>query len=165
MMQTLSIQQISVCDLYDTGTVFDKQDPGVSLRIGNHLLRTKRIKEAGTNAIFPESFTDIQLMVDKINEGLEISVEVGNIDAKGNLKHNLGNAKVKLLDIFHENDKWIDITMNLLRDNTMKGEIHMKGFLSSQHELRGVPNIHLYNNMIESKNRSYKEQIKSSWFF
>ena len=166
MMQTLSIQNISVSNLYDSGSLFDKQDPGVSLTVGNHLLRTKRIKEAGTSANFPEIFQDIQLMVDKINNGLELSVEVGNIDAKGNIKHNLGEAKIKLRDIFHENDKWIDINMNLVRGNNInEGEINMKGYLSSEHELKGVPNIHLYNNMIESKNRSFKEQRKSSWFF
>ena len=31
----------------------------------------------------------------------------------------------------------------------------MKGILSSMHRLRGYPNIHLFNKMIESKNKHY----------
>ena len=164
-MRSLSIKDISVNDLFDSGTLFDKQDPGVTLRIGPHLHRTNRIKEAGTSATFPEQFTEIQLISQKIREeALELQVEVGNIDAKGNLKCDLGSASAKLKDLFHEYNTWIDITMNLSRGNNIKGEVKMKGMLSSEHDLKGVPNIHLYNNMVENKNRSYKTQRKSTLF-
>lgn len=155
LMQTVSVQEISVSDLYDSGNFMDKQDPGVTIIIGNHILKTERVKEAGVAAKFPEKFTDIQLVAEKVG-AMDIEVEVGNIDAKGNTKTPLGFAKIKVVEAIKKKNTWVDVTLNLVRPS--QGQVMFKAMISDVHELEGYPNIHIYNSSVENRNRQYKKK-------
>jgi len=154
LMQTLSISDISVKDIHDSGSFIDKQDPGVTLIVDNHILKTERIKEGGTSGNFPEIFSDIQLNAEKV-KSISIEIEVGNIDSRGNTKSSLGFANIKLVDAIKTRNTWVDLKLNLTRPS--QGTISFKAMLSDVHELKGFPNIHIYNNSVENKNRSYKK--------
>jgi hypothetical protein len=155
MMQTFHIKDISADNLHDSGNFMDKQDPGITILLDNHLLKTERIKEGGTSCTFKEEFKDIQLIAEKV-KSMYIEIEVGNIDSKGNTKSALGFAKIKLLDAIKSRNTWVDLKLNLTRPS--QGTISFKAMLSDPHELRDFPNIHLYNNNVENKNRSYKKK-------
>jgi hypothetical protein len=71
----INLRKLSVHDLFDTGTFFDKQDPCLEITICEHKLMTERQQDAGTNANFPEKF---EIMVDDVQckSGMEMFVEV-----------------------------------------------------------------------------------------
>lgn len=53
---TLKLSSLKAVDLADTGSAMDKQDPLLSIKIGNQIFKTIRQKDAGTNATFSETF-------------------------------------------------------------------------------------------------------------
>jgi len=154
LMQTLSISDIAVRDIHDSGSFIDKQDPGVTLIVDNHILKTERIKEGGTSGTFSEVFSDIQLNAERV-KSISIEIEVGNIDSRGNTKSSLGFANIKLVDALKTRNTWVDLKLNLTRPS--QGTISFKAMLSDVHELKGFPNIHIYNNSVDNNNRSYKK--------
>ena len=155
LMQSLSLFEISVTDIYDSGNFLDKQDPSLTIRISNQLMKTQRLREAGTAGIFPESFEDIQLVAKEVSNGLEIIIECDNVDAFGNSKAHLGKGSIKIREAFTKKEELTEITINLFHKDKEQGQVKLKGTLSSMHRLRGYPNIHLFNKMIESKNKYY----------
>jgi len=166
LMQSLSLSEISVTDIYDSGNFLDKQDPSLTIRISNQLMKTQRLREAGTSGNFPESFEDIQLVAKEVSNGLEIIIECDNVDAFGNSKAHLGKGSIKIREAFTKKEELTEITINLFHKDKEQGKVTMKGILSSMHRLRGYPNIHLFNKMIESKNQYYLrgDHIKVSRF-
>ena len=212
LMQSLSLFEISVTDIFDSGNFLDKQDPSLTIRISNQLMKTQRLREAGTSGNFPESFEDIQLVAKEVSNGLEIIIECDNVDAFGHSKAHLGKGSIKIREAFTKKEELIEITIPLFHGKTSSsssslllflpsssassslflpssslflpsssssspsslsslgnkehGKITMKGTLSSMHRLRGCPNIHLFNKMIESKNKYYLrgDHIKISKF-
>jgi hypothetical protein len=87
---------------------------------------------------------------------MDIDIEVGNMDAKGNTKTPLGFAKIRVLDAIKKKNTWVDVTLNLTRPS--QGQIMFKAMLSDVHELRGHPNVHIYNSSVENKNRQFKKR-------
>jgi hypothetical protein len=166
LIQSLSLFEISVTDIYDSGNFLDKQDPSLTIRISNQLMKTQRLREAGTSGNFPESFEDIQLVAKEVSNGLEIIIECDNVDAFGNSKAHLGKGSIRIRETFTKKEELTEITINLFYKDKEQGKITMKGTLSSMHRLRGYPNIHLFNKMIESKNKYYLrgDHIKISKF-
>ena len=155
LMQSLSLQDIVIHDIYDSGNFLDKQDPGITIYISNQLFKTERLKEAGTEGTYPEIFGDIQVVAKEVSNGLDLVVEVDNIDAFGHVKAHLGIGSIKVREALPKKEELTEFTINLIHDGKEKGKVTMKGTLSSMHRLRGYPNIHLFNKMIESKNRYY----------
>jgi len=166
LMQTLSLREIRIIDIFDAGNIFDKQDPGATIYVSNQLLKTERLKEAGTTGQFPEEFNNIQLVAKEISNGLKIIVEIDNIDAFGQIKNKLGKGQVTIRDHFSVKEVEVEFTIQLIHNGEEKGQVIMKGELSTMHRLRGYPNIYLFNKMIESKNRYYLrgDHIKVSSF-
>ena len=166
LMQTLILKEIRIFDIFDAGNMFDKQDPGLTIYIGNQLFKTERLKEAGTEGQFPEVFNDIQIVAKEISNGLKIIVEVDNLNAFGLVKNKLGKGEVQIRDHFSIKGTEIEFTIQLMHDGVEKGQVIMKGELGTMHRLHGYPNIHLFNRMIESKNRYYLsgDHIKVSKF-
>ena len=53
----IKIDGITASDLIDTGSYFDAQDPAIKFTFGSHSFKTKRMKDAGVNAIYQDEFT------------------------------------------------------------------------------------------------------------
>ena len=68
----LHLNNIRVEDLFDTGSKFDPQDPSVVFRIGTNVFRTKRKKDAGTNAEFSEFF-NVELPFEEYKDNLKVN--------------------------------------------------------------------------------------------
>ena len=68
----IRIEKFVVQDLVDTGSFSNGQDPALSIKIGKKTFNTKRIKDAGTKAAFPEAFTFTVEAVD-LNADIEVS--------------------------------------------------------------------------------------------
>ena len=128
MVFVLSLENISVIDLYNSGSFYDAQDPSVIIKIGKNEFKTERIKDGGVNAKFPEKFTNIQIPINEFND-IEIFVEAHNIDANGKSKDNLGISKAKLIDIIPKDKELTDLTFSLIRQGKSKGQIKMQGIL------------------------------------
>lgn len=71
----INLSKLSVFDLFDTGTFFDKQDPCIEICICDQKFKTERQQDAGTSAMFVEKF---EIMVDpvELKNGIEMIVEV-----------------------------------------------------------------------------------------
>ena len=97
----LVIDAIEAHRLFDTGNVFDKQDPCVKLTLGTKLLgKTQRSKDSGTEASFAgEIFEGKVKSLEKHTAagGLELRVDVYNQGLIGGLKA-VGHGVVSLLD-------------------------------------------------------------------
>ena len=52
----IKLDGITARELIDTGSYFDAQDPSVKITCGKHVFQTKRMKDAGCNAVFTEEF-------------------------------------------------------------------------------------------------------------
>jgi hypothetical protein len=77
----ITLQEIVISNVEDSGTILDKQDPAVILNVCNATFQTNRIQEGGTKCSFPEIFDNISAtFVD------DIFVEVHNMDGNGNSK-------------------------------------------------------------------------------
>ena len=140
MVYTLTLENISANDLYDSGSFLDKQDPGIIIKIGKHVLKTERAKDGGTKAQYTEKFSNININDNEIKD-IEIEIEVQNIDANGKSKADLGSYKAKLLDILIDDGKYHDVTINLTRQTKPKGQIKMQGLLVKEQavELKAQP--------------------------
>ena len=68
----IRIEKFVVQDLVDTGSFSNGQDPALSIKIGKKTFNTKRIKDAGTKAVFPEAFTFTVEAAD-LNADIEVS--------------------------------------------------------------------------------------------
>jgi hypothetical protein len=68
----IRIEKLFVQDLVDTGSFMNGQDPALSIKIGKKTFNTKRIKDAGTKAAFPEAFTFTVEAAD-LNADIEVS--------------------------------------------------------------------------------------------
>lgn len=68
----IRVEKLSVVDLFDTGSFLNGQDPALSIKIGKKVFSTKRVKDAGTKAVFPEAFTFTVEAAD-LNANIEVS--------------------------------------------------------------------------------------------
>lgn len=111
----ISIDGISAASLINTGTLLDKQDPGLVIKIGNqYTFQTDRVQDGGTDVErFPESFKDIVVRYEDLEHGLEIIVEAHNMDKNNSSKKLLGVGKAKLTDILKTYDKKYPFTVQL----------------------------------------------------
>jgi hypothetical protein len=93
------IENISVRNLLNVGTMMDAADPGVIIKIGNlHTFKTDRLCDAGTSADFHEKFNDILLNKNDINAGLLLEFEVHNMDKNLNSKKLIGKGNIFIAD-------------------------------------------------------------------
>ena len=93
----LTLDQLEVSDITDLGTILDKQDPQLSIKVGNKWEHTKRFHfnknlidynlyravDKGVNATFPEIFQYEVSETDYNNE----------IEVKSNISYNNTNSK------------------------------------------------------------------------
>ena len=125
---SLLIQKINVKNLQNVGTMMDKMDPGIILKLGNlYSYKTDRACDAGTDAVFPEIFNDITLKTSDIKAGLLLEVEVHNMDKNLNSKKLIGKGNIFLDDAISQRDQMTIITVPL----TPKGTITMEGTLNT----------------------------------
>jgi hypothetical protein len=87
----LNLDQFSIKNVEDLGTLFDKQDPGLVIKVGKTIIKTDRIQEGGTECNFNDTFDDIAAKYSDI-----IEVEVHNMDSNGMTKKRIGRGKVKI---------------------------------------------------------------------
>ena len=87
----ITLQEIVISNVEDSGTILDKQDPAVLLKVCNATFQTNRIQEGGTKCSFPEIFDNISATF-----GDDIFVEVHNMDGNGNSKKLLGTGQIKV---------------------------------------------------------------------
>jgi hypothetical protein len=83
-------------DVYDTGTFYDAQDLAYNITIGDEVLRTERMTDAGVTSSFPENFI-ITLKEIFYSTGQEITVEIVNKGSLGGETH-VGIGKFVLWD-------------------------------------------------------------------
>eukprot|EP00981_Chlorochromonas_danica_P014046 scaffold7245_cov197-Ochromonas_danica.AAC.6 len=92
----LKLEKLQARDLVDTSTVTDSQDPCLIIKVGNEEHETSRVKHAGANADFIESY---ELEIDGkgyADGSLEISVEVVNRGYGGKQRVHIGLAQASL---------------------------------------------------------------------
>eukprot|EP01038_Epipyxis_sp_PR26KG_P008884 gene8884-11983_t len=94
-MLKLHISNLRAVDLYNTGSMLDKQDPAVKFSINKTILQTNRIVDPKADCDFPEEF-DVEFTEAEFNSGMEMEVEVLNLDGKGKSKAQIGIEKVSL---------------------------------------------------------------------
>ncbi len=135
----LVFESLEAHNLYDTGSVWDKQDPCVKLTLGTIVLgKTPRQKDAGTQAAWPQEVfyakieRDRQKYLDK-HGGLPLMVDVYNEDFMGTLK-SIGHGVLDLLTVFTENE-WqsgtvktvsVNLTHTDIIASVLKGNVDMK---------------------------------------
>jgi len=121
----LTISDIAVEGLVNTGSFLDKQDPGLVIRVGESFtVTTDRVQDGGTSCKFPESYSDIPISIEDVQNGYEIEVEAHNMDKNNSSKRLLGKGRVKIVDaIPNHNENWT-FTIEL-----SKGIVMMKGIL------------------------------------
>lgn len=111
----ICVDSISAANLVNTGSLLDKQDPGLIIKIGKlYTFQTDRVQDGGTDVErFPESFKDIILKYEDLEHGLEMIVEAHNMDKNNSSKKLLGIGKVKLTDILKDYDNKYPFTIKL----------------------------------------------------
>ena len=121
----LSISDIVVEDLLNTGSLLNKQNPGLIIKVGeSFVVTTDRVQGGGVSCEFPESYNDIPISIEDIQNGYEIEVEAHNMDKDNNSKKLLGKGKIKIIDaIPNHNENWT-FTIPLT-----KGIVTIKGIL------------------------------------
>jgi hypothetical protein len=105
--------------------MFDKQDPGLVIKISDeYTFTTERVQDGGTSCSFPENYSDLDISYEDIKNGLEIEVEVHNMDKNNKSKKLLGIGKVKIIDVIPRNNERVSFTIPL-----DKGTITMSGII------------------------------------
>jgi len=102
---TVSFSEIRAWDLFNTGNAFDAQDPAVRLYLepGAKLIgKTARMKDAGTEATFPEQFSFDIPQDAYVAGGLELRVEVVSVDATGLISKHVGSGSKLFFSIYGE---------------------------------------------------------------
>jgi hypothetical protein len=120
----ITLQQLSISNVEDAGTLLDKQDPAIIMKISNATFQTNRIQEGGTKCTFPEIFENITATY-----GDDIVIEVHNMDANGVSKKLLGTGQIKISDaIARQHELASDSVMILLNNSAGKsrGKVAMK---------------------------------------
>jgi hypothetical protein len=103
-----------VKDIENAGSFIDKQDPGLVIKIGNdYTFTTDRIQDGGTDTSFPEKYDDIVIAYDDIKNGIEIEVEVHNMDKNNKSKKLIGFGKKVLRDAIPKNNQKVVFTIPL----------------------------------------------------
>ena len=69
----LRIGNFQARDLYNTGNLLDKQDPGVKIKIGHNEYVTERKQDAGTSADFLEFF-EIEISREEYQSGITVNI-------------------------------------------------------------------------------------------
>lgn len=92
----LLINGLKCEDVYDTGSFYDAQDLAYNIIIGDEVLRTERMTDAGVTSSFPENFT-ITLKEIFYSTGQEITIEIVNKGSLGGETH-VGIGKFVLWD-------------------------------------------------------------------
>ena len=120
----ITLQQLSISNVEDAGTLLDKQDPAIILIICNASFQTKRVQEGGTKCTFPEIFDNISATY-----GDDILVQVHNMDANGVSKKLLGTGQIKISEaIARQHELASDSILILLNNSAGKsrGKVTMK---------------------------------------
>lgn len=94
----LKLEKLSAKELMDTGSMFDKQDVQLTIKVGPLTFKTERVRDAGVECSFNKNF-EMDISEADYNGGLEIEVEVLNVNGFGQAKARIGagNATIKSL--------------------------------------------------------------------
>jgi hypothetical protein len=113
----VTFNKLSCKDVYDTGSFFDKQDLAMIISIGSEVLKTERIPDSGTTAMFPESFDifiDEAFLLDDFNE---ITLDIVNKNKLGISTH-VGKNKVFVTKAiprkFGEEKSYFECTLSMV---------------------------------------------------
>jgi len=120
----LVLDELSVSDIEDCGSVFDKQDPALKISIGEKLsYTTERICEGGTSAAFPEVYE-----IENVRFSEDIVVQVLNMDALGFSKKTIGNGKIKVYQAISSLDEHVNFTIELTNSKEqLQGVVNIRG--------------------------------------
>ena len=69
----LRIGNFQARDLYNTGSLLDKQDPCLKVKIGHNEYVTERMQDAGTTANFSETF-EIEISKEEYQSGITVII-------------------------------------------------------------------------------------------
>eukprot|EP01039_Chlorochromonas_danica_P000750 gene750-814_t len=130
----LRLERLQAKDLVDTSTPADSQDPGLILKVGSEEHETSRVKHAGMNADFIETY-DIEVDPKGYSDGsLEIAVEVINRGYGGKQLVHIGIGKASLKSLVPTLDKATAISIDLIHysksANVKQGKVLMLATLS-----------------------------------
>eukprot|EP01031_Cornospumella_fuschlensis_P026043 gene26043-31445_t len=133
MAMILTVDQLQVDELIDTGSFTDAQDPALTIKIGKDSKTTERKVDAKTKASFGESFIFI-FSKQEFDGGLQIEVEVNNVNSgMFSKKIHIGKANVPLKSILNKFNEPIPIVVNLIHDGKKgpvnQGKVIMRGKL------------------------------------
>ena len=121
----IRIDQLAISGVEDCGSMFDRQDPGLTIHVGHMSLKTERIQEGGTDTTFPEVFDQIEVQYED-----HLEVEVHNIDGNGLSKKCIGRGFVILSDVIKCQHKLIDIKIPLINSTgKQQGTVFMRVLL------------------------------------
>ena len=119
----LVLDELSVSDIEDAGSVFDKQDPALKISIGENKYSTERICEGGTSASFPEVFE-----IENVRFSEDIYVQVVNMDALGFSKKTIGVGKLKVYQAISNLDEHVSFTIELTNSKEQaQGFVNIRG--------------------------------------
>lgn len=114
--------RVSACrveGLFDTGSWRDKQDPALTFMLGNEKIgRTKRAKDAGTEAVFTEEF-ELSLSEEDF-DAKELTVRAENIGMIGSSTF-ISESKQQLSATVPKLNQAISTNMTLMREGKAAG--------------------------------------------
>jgi len=136
----LTIDNLQVKDLVDTGSTSDPQDPAIEITIGKKSFYTERKVDAIKEASFPEVFIIELTEKEYINNNIDISIEIINKSFLGYKKH-VGRYKEVLQHIIplHLRNQCIPLTMNLTYQPNKKDIPLQQGQVLMRVKLDGPP--------------------------
>eukprot|EP01031_Cornospumella_fuschlensis_P032380 gene32380-39157_t len=127
-MYLLLIECIHVKDVVDRGSMIDPQSPAVFFFLGSEAFKTRRIRHAGVNANFTETF-EIEVDDKEYEAGrLEMEVEVLNKGATGLRNFHVGKAREVLKTLIPRINEKITISIELA--HVSRHGNYKKGFVS-----------------------------------
>jgi hypothetical protein len=160
----LTIEEVSVKELYSSGNSMDKQDPCVKIWFNDTLLgKSQRLKDAGTACTFPEQFT-CALTESEFKSGT-LKLEVYNESMFGGLTH-VGVCTVGLGDVVPEEDinDEAEVTMQLVHEDKKSSEAKGKAhfFVYVDAEDRPVPTPEQIQEKIQRRKAAKNKLGRSS---
>ena len=127
----LKLDELSVSDVEDAGSMFDKQDPALKVSVGGESFKTNRVQEGGTSATFTEVFE-----INNAKYSDDITVQVVNMDGLGLTKKTIGNGKIKIYQAVPKLDEPTNFLIGLSNSKDQpQGTVSMRGIASITDEM------------------------------
>lgn len=127
----LILDELSINDVEDAGSMFDKQDPALLITIGDQTLKTERIQEGGVTAVFPEVYE-----IESASYSDDIVVQVVNMDALGLTKAKIGYGHIKMYQAVKLLDEHINFSIELTNSyDKPQGVCNMRAFATIAEEI------------------------------